>query len=100
MGRAEAAPGSIQVEIAFSPRAGEVQRLSLTLPAGASLAQAIAASGWDLPEDTRCGVWGRLRTPTDALRDHDRVECYRALSVDPKEARRQRYRSQRLSRKG
>jgi len=38
------------------------------------------------------GIWGRLCTPEAALRDRDRVEIYRALAVDPKEARRQRYR--------
>lgn len=95
MGPAEAAPGSIRVEIAFSPRAGEVQRLSLTLPAGATVAQAIVSTGWALPDGIRVGIWGRLRVLTDPLRDRDRIECYRPLTVDPKEARRQRYRSHR-----
>jgi hypothetical protein len=90
---------TIEVEIAYSPRAGEVQRLTLRLPAGATVAEAIARSGWTLPADVRIGVWGRLREPTDALRERDRVELYRPLSVDPKEARRQRYRSHRESAK-
>jgi hypothetical protein len=37
------------------------------------------------------GVWGRAREAESPLRDRDRVEIYRPLTVDPKEARRQRY---------
>ena len=93
MDRAEAAARTIRVEIAYSPGAGQVERLTLSLPEGATVAQALERSGWTLPADARLGVWGRLRAPTDALRDRDRVEIYRALTVDPKEARRQRYRA-------
>ena len=38
----------------------------------------------------RVGVWGRPATPQTRLRDGDRVEIYRPLVADPKEARRQR----------
>jgi putative ubiquitin-RnfH superfamily antitoxin RatB of RatAB toxin-antitoxin module len=37
---------------------------------------------------------------SDPVRDRDRVEVYRALTVDPKEARRQRYRAQRPPKTG
>jgi uncharacterized protein len=87
--------GDIHVEVAFSPRAGEVLRATLTLPAGATVAQAVASCGWALPENLQVGVWGRLRAASDELRDRDRVELYRALTVDPKEARRKRHRSRR-----
>jgi uncharacterized protein len=83
----------IDVEVAFGQRAGEVRRVSLTLPAGSTVGAAIAATGWTLPSGLRVGVWGRMRTEADVLRDRDRVELYRALTVDPKEARRKRYRS-------
>ncbi len=43
----------------------------------------------------RCGVWGRPQAPDWPLRDGDRVEVYRVLTVDPKEARRLRYKRQR-----
>ena len=45
-------------------------------------------------DPARCavGVWGRKQALRDALRDRDRVEVYRPLKVDPKEARRLRYR--------
>lgn len=98
MGRADVAP-VICIEIAYSPRAGEVQQLSLTLPEGATVAKAIERSGWELPADIRIGVWGRPRLPSDTLRDRDRVELYRPLTVDPKEARRQRYRAHREGKK-
>jgi hypothetical protein len=42
----------------------------------------------------RLGVWGRVQPPDTALREGDRVELYRPLSVDPKEARRLRYKKQ------
>ena len=100
MDPAEAAkPPSIEVEVACSPRAGQVQRVTLTLPAGATVAQAIERSGLEVPAEARIGVWSRWRAPEDALRDRDRVEIYRPLIVDPKEARRQRYRSQRSAKK-
>jgi hypothetical protein len=94
MDPADAAEATICVEIAFSPCAGQVRRLTLTLPEGSTVAGAIARSGWaDLPPDLRVGIWGRSCALTDTLRKRDRVEIYRPLTVDPKEARRQRYRS-------
>ena len=44
-----------------------------------------------LPGDLQVGVWGRKCDVTAVLRDRDRVELYRPLTVDPKEARRLRY---------
>ena len=46
------------------------------------------------------GVWGRACEPGQVLRDRDRVECYRPLTVDPKEARRLRHRRARGSKPG
>ncbi len=97
MGRVD---GLIGVELVYSPRAGEVLRVSLALPGGSTVAQALERSGWALTDDLKVGVWGRLRGLDEPLRDRDRVELYRALTVDPKEARRQRYRSQRTAKKG
>jgi putative ubiquitin-RnfH superfamily antitoxin RatB of RatAB toxin-antitoxin module len=88
----------LRVSVAYSPRAGEVDEVMLDLPAGATLIEAIRASrmterhpGLDLAS-ARLGVWGRVQPGDHALREHDRVEIYRALQVDPKEARRLRYR--------
>jgi putative ubiquitin-RnfH superfamily antitoxin RatB of RatAB toxin-antitoxin module len=38
------------------------------------------------------GVFGEPATPETRLRDGDRVEVYRPLQIDPKEARRRRAR--------
>jgi len=44
-----------------------------------------------LERGLKVGIWGRTRSLDTPLRDMDRVEVYRALKVDPKEARRLRY---------
>ncbi len=93
MGPAEA----LRVEVVYCPRPGEADRSDLKLPPGATLAQALAASGvlqrhgLD-PATVRAGVWCRVQPLETQLRDLDRVEVYRPLTVDPKEARRLRYR--------
>jgi putative ubiquitin-RnfH superfamily antitoxin RatB of RatAB toxin-antitoxin module len=71
----------------------------LQLPAEATVREAIERSGVlqlhpeiDLSR-AAVGIHGR-RLPLDArLRAHDRVEIYRPLQCDPKEARRLRYRA-------
>lgn len=69
---------------------------AVDLPAGATVAEAIACSGVLLrhPEidlkSTRVGIWGRWCTLATTVRDGDRVEVYRPLQADPKEVRRQR----------
>lgn len=87
------------ISVAFSPRAGVVDEVTLHLPAGATIADAVAASGLQSrhPEVVLAalpvGVWGALRAPDTPLRERDRVELYRPLVVDPKEARRRRHRA-------
>ena len=46
----------------------------------------------NLPLDQfRIGIWGRVRPLETPLRERDRIEVYRPLTVDPMEARRLRY---------
>lgn len=91
-------PEVLRVSVAYSPVAGQVDETELSLPEPATVKDAVMASGVLQrhpalsAEDLKVGVWGRLRPMGDALRDRDRVEIYRPLQVDPKEARRQRYR--------
>ncbi|NDY90113.1 RnfH family protein [Ideonella livida] len=88
----------LNVTVAYSPVPAQVDQVALRLPAGSTLVQALQASG--LPErhglgpleSLKAGVWMKLRPLDTPLRDQDRVEIYRPLKVDPKEARRQRYR--------
>lgn len=68
----------------------------LSLPVGATAADAVGAAGVleRHPEVATTaptvGVWGRTCALSRRLEDGDRVEIYRPLSVDPKEARRVR----------
>lgn len=95
------ASGELRVEVVFSPCVGQVERRMLTMPAGSRVRDAIERSGLLNPGDLlpghapTVGVWGALRRLDDALRDLDRVEIYRSLLVDPKEARRLRHRRRR-----
>jgi putative ubiquitin-RnfH superfamily antitoxin RatB of RatAB toxin-antitoxin module len=87
----------IGIEIVYCPAPGACDAVCLALEPGATVADALGASGLLQKhglglEALSVGVWGR-RQPVDAvLREGDRVEIYRPLRVDPKEARRQRYR--------
>ena len=92
------------VEVAYSPRAREIDCVRLSVEEGTSVLQALRLSRLleRHPEidlgTARVGVWGRVVALAQGLRDGDRVEVYRPLVVDPKEARRQRYRGQRAVR--
>ena len=91
----------IRVTVAYSPAPREVDLAELCLPPGATVHDALVASGLAARHPgldiaaLKAGVWGQLRAPDTPLRDGDRVELYRPLKVDPKEARRQRYRRHR-----
>lgn len=96
------APGEnlLSVEVAFSPAPREVDAVALHLPRGSTVADALQASGLlqrhGLSTDGLVvGLWGRVCAPDLVLRERDRVEIYRPLKVDPKEARRQRYKGKR-----
>lgn len=85
----------IRVQVCYARQ--DVQFLrELTVPDGFTLQAAIERSGVlrDAPEidlaTCRVGVYGKLKTLDAALREHDRVEIYRPLIADPKEARRRR----------
>lgn len=90
----------IEVELVWSPARADVRRAALKLSDGATVEQALAACEAfiaSMPGATlqglHIGVWGRVVPLDHALRARDRIEVYRALTVDPKEARRQRFRA-------
>jgi putative ubiquitin-RnfH superfamily antitoxin RatB of RatAB toxin-antitoxin module len=88
-----APPAEIEVEVVYAlPGAGHA--VTVRLAAGATLRDAVRASGLleRHPElaSARCGIFGRLAAPQARLAPGDRVEIYRPLSIDPKEARRRR----------
>ena len=90
----------MQVEVVFSAAPRQVEVVALELREGATLAEAVRASGLLAkyphfgPQSLSCSVWGRPQPQEHPLREGDRVELCRALQVDPKEARRLRYKGQ------
>ena len=83
----------LTVEIAFGTAESQ-SLLSVSLPPGASVADAIAASdiATQFPDidfnELQAGVWGERVARSHRLRDGDRVEIYRPLLIDPMQARR------------
>lgn len=85
----------MHVTLVFAPAPRQVLEAPLALPEGATVADALRASGWlerfkDV-EDLSLAVWGRRCAPSHVLRQGDRLELLRALRVDPKVARRERF---------
>lgn len=70
-----------------------LERRELELEEGATVRAALAAARMAAPQGA--GVFGRRVSLDAALADGDRVEVYRALRADPKEARRRRALSRR-----
>ena len=93
----------IQVLVNWSPQPREVREWRLSLPPGSTLDDALRAAGLHEMLDSevgaglQVGIWAKARPRDTVLRDHDRVEVWRGLKVDPKEARRQRYRTSKVS---
>ena len=87
----------IQVCVVYAPAARQVHEVCLTVAEPCSVLAALQQSGMlqdfaELDEQNiQLGVWGRQVSPTQVLRDQDRVEIYRPLRVDPKVARRERF---------
>jgi len=70
----------------------------VSLPVGSRVISAIEQSGilQEMPEvafdPSRIGIFSRRVAPDEVLHDGDRVEIYRPLTLDPKDARRRRAR--------
>ncbi|HZV54123.1 MAG TPA: RnfH family protein [Rhodocyclaceae bacterium] len=96
---------SLQIEVAYA-KADRQDVIGLKLTAGATIQQAIEASGLlqRYPEidlgKTKVGVFGKLSKLDTPLRDRDRVEIYRPLIADPKEVRKQRAAEGKVMKKG
>lgn len=86
--------GSISVEVAYAEPARQFL-LRLDLPAGVTVAEAIVASAVEHAfaidaAELGVGIWSKPVSRDAVLANGDRVELYRPLKADPKEARRQR----------
>ncbi|HEY6353181.1 MAG TPA: RnfH family protein [Burkholderiaceae bacterium] len=92
------ASAEIRVEVIYAAAPHDVRHAHLRLREGSTLADALRASqllqGMSAAQADalRPGIWGRASGLDTPLREGDRVELTRGLLVDPKEARRQRYR--------
>ena len=83
----------MQVEVVFALAERQVLE-AVQLPDSATVADAIEASNIarQFPDidlgKLQAGVWGKPVERTCPVRDGDRVELYRPLEMDPREARR------------
>lgn len=86
-------PETIRVEVAYADPQRQILR-ALEIAAGTSVADAVSASrildGLPGFVPAGYGIFGRIVAPDSPLRDGDRVELYRPLRIDPKQARRKR----------
>jgi len=79
---------------------------SVAVPAGTTIMQAVQSSGLIAtcpevdPTTMRVGIFGKLKTIDTPVREGDRVEVYRALTADPKQARRKRVQKTRATATG
>lgn len=99
----------VHVTVMYSPAPRVVHERALCLEAGVTVLRAIEQSGLlaecpevDLSQSdtlTVC-IWGKKTTPNHVLRDLDRIEICRPLTVDPKVARRERFQKQGTHRAG
>lgn len=91
--------GKLRIEVVYSPSPREVKSWIILLATGSTLESALQATAFaDFPELRSelldVGVWGGSAEPGQLLQPEDRVEIYRKLRVDPKVARRERFKRQ------
>lgn len=97
--------GQIEIVVVYALPHDQIVR-QLHVPAGTTARQAVELSGIGgmFPEidlsQSKLGIFGKLVKPETILRDRDRVEIYRPLSVDPKDARRKRAEEAKTMRNG
>ena len=95
----------IVVEVVFG-RPDEQVLEQLTVPADATVETVIRQSGLleRFPEidlaTNRVGIFGKVTTLAASLSDGDRIEIYRPLIADPKEARKKRAAEGKVMKKG
>lgn len=90
----------MKVSLFYSPAPRQIKQWELDLTLGATVAQAIEASGVlvqfsDLDLATLVvSIWSRKTHLSHVLHEGDRLEICRPLRVDPKTARRERFNKQ------
>jgi putative ubiquitin-RnfH superfamily antitoxin RatB of RatAB toxin-antitoxin module len=105
------AEAMIRITLCWSLQPRQVQEHTLQVPANTTVQSLMAhvladglphVPGTDLAKlpFMQPGIWGHKVAWTAAVHDGDRVELYRDLQVDPKVARRQRFKRQGKGRTG
>ena len=85
----------IKVQVCYATPIQQALR-ELKVAPGTTLQQAIEQSGilQDIPEidlaTNRVGIFGKIKALDASLREQDRIEIYRPLIADAKDARRRR----------
>ena len=86
----------VDIELVYVPVDQKAIYITLSLPVGATVDDAIKKSGWLQihPEiiNYSTGIFGTVVPLTKTLKARDRIEIYRPLLIDPKEKRRERAR--------
>jgi putative ubiquitin-RnfH superfamily antitoxin RatB of RatAB toxin-antitoxin module len=88
---------AISITLVFSPGPRVLHEVAQVVESGCTVQQAVQVSGLlqgiepQLLRVLDIGIWGRKVELTHVLRDNDRIEIYRPLTVDPKVARRERF---------
>lgn len=86
---------TIRVQVCYATPTSVFLR-DVTVAQGATLEQAVAQSGLlqEMPEvdlsTMQVGIYAKKKTLDTVLREHDRIEIYRPLIADPKNARRRK----------
>ncbi|HEU0196697.1 MAG TPA: RnfH family protein [Nevskiaceae bacterium] len=93
----KASADALVVEVAIATPEAQCL-IELRLPPGSRVADALAAARVEHPGAV--GIFGRVVAPETPLATGDRVEVYRPLTADPKQARRRRVQRDRGEAKG
>ncbi len=87
----------MKIQLAYGSTPRVVHEEALEVATTCTVGEALAQSGWLIrfpeikTEQLRISIWGRMVEPLQTLREGDRLEICRALRVDPKVARRERF---------
>ena len=90
----ETSPKTIRIEVIYADARTQIVR-SAVVTADATVEEAlhVSAIGDLLPAEfvpVSVGIFGRVVAMDARLQDGDRIELYRRLKIDPKQARRRR----------
>ncbi len=91
-------PSNIVVEVVYATPA-EQKIVSVTIPEGSTIKNAIELTQIypQLNAQTPVGIFGKIRSLEHVLQAGDRIEIYSPLLIDPKQARRDRAKRDKLA---